>query len=323
MITAMEAARGAGAQISPLDFWSRSAEFDVLHLWGLEPQHRTIARWAQAARKKVLLSALVNYPGWQSWLRYIVSSTAGPARLCKPLLADLDWVTVVNQEQKRYLVKTIRYPKEQVSVVPNVIDDIFFDLGDDSCESISGLKDYVICAGNICKRKNQLSLVRACKQIGVPLLLAGTVLIGEEDYARAVVDAVGDDRNIRWIQGLLPSSRELASAYRHSALFALPSYSEQQPISALEAAACRKPLVLADRPYARQEFYENAALADPDSVHAISVAIRKALDHPEAYCPPASTLEQCRRIYAGAKYLAIYERLVHDSASCERLPSRG
>ena len=36
MIAAMDSARAAGADVAPLDFWRREADFDVLHLWALD-----------------------------------------------------------------------------------------------------------------------------------------------------------------------------------------------------------------------------------------------------------------------------------------------
>jgi glycosyltransferase involved in cell wall biosynthesis len=309
MIGAMESAQAGGADVAPLDFWRREADFDVLHLWGLDLQHSNTVKWAHAAGKKIVLTALVNYPGWKSWLRHLASLAVGPARLRRSMLAMIDCVTVVNQAQARYLVGTVRFPAERVTVVPNLVDDIFFETAGGTDPRGFGIENYVLCAGNICRRKNQLALVGACRKLGVPLLLLGNVLTGEEDYGRAVAEAIAARDGSRWIQGLSPGSVELAGAYWGAVAFALPSHAEQQPISALEAAASGKPLVLGDLPYARQEFYTGAALADPQSVDSIAGALQRALDHPAAHCPPRSVIEQCRKEKVGAAYMAIYQRL--------------
>jgi glycosyltransferase involved in cell wall biosynthesis len=314
MITAMEAARAAGADVAPLDFWRREPDFDVLHLWGLQLQHRYTVKWARAGNKKTVLSVLLPYPGWYSWLRHKASSVVGPARMLKSMLLDIDCITVVNSAQKRYLVDTIGFAAQKVSIVPNVVDDIFFEAAAPTPEGKFGIDNYVLCVGNICRRKNQLALVKACQKSSVPLLLVGEVLTGEEDYGRALTDAMESHSQLRWIKGLPSGSAQLVDAYRHSAVFALPSHLEQQPISALEAAACRKPLVLANRPYAKQEFYENAVLADPDSVESIARAVREALDRPEAHRPLTTILERCRREKVGEAYLSIYQQLAQAPA---------
>lgn len=313
MIAAIESARAAGTDVAPLDFWQREADFDVLHLWGLQ-SHSYTMQWAHAAGKKTVLSALVYYPSWIFSLRHLVSLAVGPARQERTMLANVDCITVVNKAQAKYVVGTMGLHAEKVAVVPNVVEDIFFRQ-ESRAESFSfGIENYVLCVGNICPRKNQLLLVDACRKLGVPLLLVGTVLTGEDDYARAVGEAIATCGSFRWIKGLNPGSVELAAAYQGAAVFALPSYMEHQPISALEAAASGKPLVLADRPYAKQEFYEHASLADPRSADAIAGALREALDRPDAFCPRPSVIEGCRRDKVGAAYTAIYQRLTKGSA---------
>lgn len=314
MIGAMESARSVGADVNPLDFWARDDSFDVLHLWGLSLQHSQTAHWAHLAGKKVLISALVNYPGWQQRLRFFASYLLGPGRLRREMLAWVDGVTVVNEQQKAYLAETLGFPAERVFVVPNIVEDVFFSKDENTSDFDVGLKDYVICTGNVCKRKNQLSLVRACKQIGVPLLIVGDVLLGEENYGRALTGEISSCPSIRWIKGLAPASEYLASAYKRAAVFALPSFAEQQPISALEAAAARKPLLLADRPYAKQELYANAALVDPGSINSIAGALRKILDSPDRYCPPAEILDSCRRAKVGESYASAYKKILGQQA---------
>jgi glycosyltransferase involved in cell wall biosynthesis len=233
MLSAMESARAAGVDIAPLDFWRREPDFDVAHLWGLDLQHHSTVRWASAGNKKIVLSALVSYPGWNTWLRHKVSLAMGPARLRKHMLAEISCITVVNFEQARYLVSTVGFPAEKVTVVPNIVDDIFFAVGSGTEAVTFGLENYVLCVGNICRRKNQLALVNACRKLGVPLLLVGNILTGEELYGHAVEEAIAAGQDFRWIQRLEPGSEAVAGAYRSAAVFALPSYLEQQPISAL------------------------------------------------------------------------------------------
>jgi glycosyltransferase involved in cell wall biosynthesis len=308
MIAALNSALVAGANIAPLDFWRREADFDVLHLWGLELQHAGTAKWAHAAGKKIVLSALVNYPGWKSTLRYKASAWIGPAKLRRPMLSMLDCITVVNDAQARYLIRTVGLPAGKVAIVPNLVEDIFYATEPSAQGDDAGSGNYVLCVGNICRRKNQLNLIGACRNLGVPLLLVGEELAGEEDYGRTVAQIIADS-GFRWLRGLNPGSNELANAYRHASVFALPSHEEAQPISALEAAAARVPLVLGDLAYAKQEFYKNAALANPRSVSAIAAAIRRAMDNPGAHRVPASTIEECRSQRIGAAYSAIYQRL--------------
>jgi glycosyltransferase involved in cell wall biosynthesis len=309
MISAMESARSVGADVLPLDFWSRGESFEILHLWGLDLQHRQAIHWGKLAGKKILISALIGYPGWGSRLRFMASYILGPARLRKQILSWVDGVTVVNLQQKLCLIQTYGFPADSIYVVPNIVEDAFFSRGEEKSDFDVGLEDYVICTGNVCRRKNQLSLAGACKSLGVPLLIVGEVLYGEEAYGKALSDLIACSSNIRWIKGLAPASGNLISAYQGALAFALPSFDEQQPISALEAAACGKPLLLADRPYAKQELYANAALANPDSIKSIGDNLRKVLDSPERYSTPINNMEICRRTRVGESYVDVYNKL--------------
>ena len=76
---------------------------------------------------------------------------------------------------------------------------------------------------------------------------------------------------------LEPGGELLASAYAGAAAFALPSWVEGAPISALEAAAAGCPLVLGDRAGVREYFGALAAYCEPSDPASIRAAIEAAI----------------------------------------------
>ena len=306
MLAAMHAARKAGADVKPLDPWSRDSDFDVLHLWGCDIVHLETAKWARLDGKKLVMSALYPYPSIQARLRYWASLFIGSARFRKPMLSWLSCITVVNQQQARYAIDILGIPEHLILIVPNIVEDIFFEPPEKNIVSQIKVKDYVICTGNICLRKNQLSLIRACQRIGLSLLLIGDTLIGEEAYGNEIEAALNGISDMQWIRGLPPNSPDLVSAYHNSLIFALPSFNEQQPISALEAAAAGKPLLLSNRNFAKQELYTNAALAEPGSVLSIESALREIMKSTRDYKVPINILNKCRREIVGRLYFNAY-----------------
>lgn len=307
MIGAMESARSAGIDIGPLDPWSRHADFDVIHCWGLDAQHLNAVNWARAAQKHIVLSALVGYPTWKALLRRRLPWGRGASEWRTHLLNTVDALTVVSEAQAECLCTMDGVRRECIFVVPNIVADLFLDrwAGLDA-DRPTDLTDYVLTTGNICPRKNQLALVRACRKIGVPLLLVGDVLTGESAYGDAVDAEIAKADTIRWVRRLPAGSRALAAAYANAKLFALPSYAETQPISALEAVAMGKPVLLANRSYARQEYFANPGLADPKSVESISATLRQMLARPEDFQTPRNVVEACRASAVGAAYAAVY-----------------
>jgi glycosyltransferase involved in cell wall biosynthesis len=309
MVDAIGAAHANGVDIKPLDFWSRDDRFTLLHCWGLEPQHETAIKWAKKAHRRVVVSALVNDPGLYSTIRFIGSYFFGPGRMRLSMMRNIDAITVVNDRQKQFLMSMTGFPSSKIYVIPNIVKDIFYT----PPKAVQGfdlvLSDYVLCVGNICIRKNQLKLVQACKKLGVPLLLVGGVITGEEKYGALVEASIKGEPSIRWLKELPSGSSQLAFAYEKAAAFVLPSLHEQQPISALEAAAARKPILLGDRPYSRQKYFQGAAVVEPTSVSAIAAGLRRVLNMRGLYCPPLEIISECRSSSVGNKYTEVYNML--------------
>lgn len=172
-----------------------------------------------------------------------------------------------------------------------------------------GIDNYVLSTGNICPRKNQLALVRACRSLGVPLLLAGNPIPGEEEYARVISEEMNGIPGMRWIKGLTAGSPELAMLYCRAALFALVSHEETQPISALEAVAAGKALLLADRPYAKQEFFSGVMTVNPKSIDAIKKGLKILLSIPKIDAANRNNISQCRFSAVGEGYANVFKKI--------------
>lgn len=306
MLSALEAARGAGVDAQKLDPWSRDSEFDVLHVWGLELAHTQAVRWAKAAGKKVVMTALLPYLTPRAWLGRAKSWLTGRARAQSELLSWVDALVVVNEKQADTAHVMFGLDRENIHVAPNIIEPIYFE--ELTSRQTDSSRDYVLCTGNVCRRKNQLTLAKACIEAGRDLLVIGDVLTGEERYAEEFQHLVRQSTRIRWTHGMPSGSRQLVEGYRMARCFALISHQETQPISLLEAAATGSGLVIANRPYAKQEFYSNAALADERSVRSVAEALERVWLHPENFMPPRKVLDRCTATAVGRAYAEVYRR---------------
>lgn len=310
MLDAINSVKSHSIDIKPLDFWSREADFDILHFWGLTLEHYNTVRWAKLANKKTIISILTSYP---SWINYLKSYISTEMRFKKKILDNVDIITVVNQGQKDYLTNLLNISHKKIHIIPNIINDIYFH--PEQTKKIDGdfyhKKDYIISTGNICKRKNQLLLVEACKASNTPLILVGKTLTGEENYAKKIESFIEKNGRVQWIKGLKQNSPELVSAYQNSIGFALPSDSETQPISALEAVALGKPLILANKPYAKQVHYQNAYLVNTKKISSILKAIDALKTEPAKYITPKENILNLSKNKIGAKYTEIYMDLIN------------
>ena len=307
MLNALQAAGSVGVNIERFDAWSRSNDFDVLHFWGMGVQHLNNIDWTKRSGKKVVLSVLTPYATSRFLLRGWVSRIVSQGKILQQMLSLVDAITVVNTGQKEYLLRVYNYPEECVFVVPNIVEDIFYD----TAPTDNGLGEkfskgaYVVCSGNLCTRKNQLMLVKACIAGDIPLVLVGGILTGEESYGQQVIELISGKDNIKWLDHLRAGSPELSSIIKNAGVFALVSHYEQQPISALEAVAAGVQVVMSDRPFSHQLFYENACLVDPDSEKSILGGVARALQQKDTVVN--KNIQNCKTEKVGMAYRDVYE----------------
>ena len=140
-------------------------------------------------------------------------------------------------------------------------------------------QDYVICAGFISSLKNQLRLIRALRNTGLTLLLAGAKVRTHRSYYYRVrwEAARGDPRVL--MMGRI-SQEELASAYAAAKVVVLPSWFETCGMACLEGAACGANVVITNRGYTREYFGNFAWYCDPSSVSSIRQAVLSAYEAP-------------------------------------------
>jgi len=306
MLSAFDALQKIGVDCRKTDFWSRDNSFDIAHFWGFGFPHYENFRWAKTSKKKIVMTVLLPYQESRlSGMKLALSRLVHRQRFLYEQMQLAHRIVVVNDVQKNVCCSYYRMPPEKVAIIPNIVTNNFFEA---PASVPSKEKPYILSTGNICRRKNQVALCKAAIRSSTDLVIIGKILPGEEAYANEFRALAESSPNIRWIPGLDANSGELAGYYHGCAGFALPSYEETQPISLLEARACRKPLLTADRPYAKQSFYSGAITVDPDSVDSISRGLqllRSKGEYPVSGddvifpCRDTSVAEAYKNVYAG------------------------
>lgn len=302
-----EALRLVGVDARPLDWWSRDEQFEVLHVWGLELQHLSLVRFAKDYGKKVVLTPLLPYVTPMSRLHHFAGLIKGRTRLLMKLLQCVDVLFVVNRLQADAAMKLYGFPSHSIEVVPTILDPLFFDMKT-SPAPFDVPNVYVVCAGNISPRKNQIRLARAALRAGCSVIFVGNAMGGEEAYAKEFLSIVAANPNLKWYRWL--SWEDLYGVLRHAAAIALPSFQECQPASCLEAVALQKPLLMADQPYAHQEFFERALTVDAKSEESIAAGLLQLLANPSRYTPRLELVNECRPDFIGQKLRGIFEWLL-------------
>jgi glycosyltransferase involved in cell wall biosynthesis len=310
MLSTFQAVLDAGVDAEKMDVWSRDNDFDILHVWGFDNVHQVAVYYAKKSEKKVVITSLFqDFNSVSRIIRHNLSRYVGPVRHMLKLAQMADSIVVVNEMEVDIATKYFNIPSSKITYIPNIVNQKYYDIVNTPSDFM-GLSNYVLCTGNVCVRKNQLNLVKACKLNGVSLMILGNALLGEDEYCQQVQQLVNETENIIWIKGIKENDDQLLNAYKNCSLFALPSLQEQGPISAYEALACGCKVVIAERKYAYQGYYQNVERVDPFSVRDIARGILKVLNDGEKYIPAKGIMDPSKAKNVGLKYKEVYERLV-------------
>ncbi len=294
------------------DPWLNNLDFDIAHFWGLGFTNFDNIIWSKNNGKKIVLSVLVPfYDGYSDKIRNWLSSKFGAIKYFNQILQKVDIFTVVSAEQKFSLEKLYNISSEKIVVIPNIINEIFYDnLNKKIQNAITLPKDYIISIGNICARKNQLNTALAALDLNINAVFVGEIIEENSKTSKQFVDLLNSkSKSLFHINKLTPNSLELVSLINNSSGFVLPSYNETQPISILEALALNKPVVTSKKTFSKQYPYSELILVDPNSINSIKQGIQLMLNSKNNNSRNIINLDQFREESVASKYFEVYKKI--------------
>ncbi|HVA47243.1 MAG TPA: glycosyltransferase [Pirellulales bacterium] len=265
------------------------ATADCLHLFGSEPEHLTVLQAARQRSIPVVLSPIAWFDLASCWREPWSLSQRGLAcvkflvRAAFPALASwrrrlyhsVDLLLPNSQAEADQLIRYFQVPPHRIRIVPNGAERRFSSAEAEPFAAKVGCRDFILYAGRIEPRKNQLTFLRAMEGIVVPIIVLGSVVPEHEAYFEACQRTAG--RNVQFIAGLGHDDPLLASAYAACGCLVLTSWYETPGLVALEAAMSGTPLVLPRGGCAREYFGDLAAYVSPGDVDGIRRAVLDAL----------------------------------------------
>ena len=267
----------------------RLAQSDCLHLFGSAAEHLPVVRTARRHDVPVVLSTiawfdLASYWSQPRWLPGRLRAAAGfVARAGCPRLPSwrrrlyqaVDLALPNSNAEAEQLVRYFGLPYERIHVVPNGAAVRFADADPQPFAELVGTVGFVLCAGRIEPRKNQLGLLKAMRGTNVPIVILGDVVPGCESYARACRKIAGPE--VRFVERFDHDDPMLESAYAACGCLVMPSWYETPGLAALEAAMTGTPLVLPHGGSAREYFGDDATYVKPGHHRAIRHAVFAAI----------------------------------------------
>jgi len=210
-----------------------------------------------------------------SWARYIIMK-GGSARQREVL----EWASHLmpgSKTEMKHIEEKFGgcYP---YTVVPHGVEPWFAQGVPDEFVQKYGLKDFVLSiSAGFSYRKNQLSLIRALKGSGIPLvILAGARSKAEQSYYNRCRREADDH-----VLFLPPMPQEdLVSVYKAAKVFALPSLFETPGLVYLEAAAAGCNVVATEVGSAKEYLGDLAWYCNPYDIDSIRQAVLEAYNAP-------------------------------------------
>ncbi|HHY83109.1 MAG TPA: glycosyltransferase family 4 protein [Clostridiales bacterium] len=248
-------------------------DFDLIHIFNCTrlPEAYSFYKNAIIQKKKIVITPIFIDMHW-----YYRNS---PARLAawraenimrREMLQGCHML-LPNSQLELQWIKNILFVDTPAKIIYHGVDPLFFAGDENWFYKKYGLKDFILCAGRLSPIKNQLSLIRAVKGMGIPIVLIGPV----NNKAYALKCAEESEGCVKYIPEL--SQNELASAYRAALVHVQPSWFETAGLASLEAAASGTPVVITSRGAAQEYFGNMAVYVEPDSLDSISNGVRAAM----------------------------------------------
>ncbi len=312
-----------GVEIQFFNPWNDKLEaFDILHTFGSVKDCLDMIKTAKVLGVKTVLSTICWY-SWQSaWGIYtqpdkrLQSMTHQFAKTFFPVWPSLrksmmevsDLLYPNSECEARQLSRYFMMPKDKIFVVPNGVDPVFETASPDPFVHEYGLKNFILCVGRIEPRKNQLNMIRALKNIKVPLVFIGDYVHQYRDYYIACRREA--DSNVFFLQCMPHDSNLLASAYAACNTFLLASWLETPGLAALEAGLAGAKVVITSEGATREYFANYATYVSPVGLKQIREMTLRAYESPRNN----NLRDHIRRNYlwerAAEKTLEGYQRLL-------------
>ena len=288
-----ESLENMGVTVKLFDQWNDNLiDYEILHVFGSLKDCAGIIRVARKSGLKVCVSSIF----WTDIRRFM-----GEFTLKSKIISLMHHVTksvfpyfpsgrrevftsadliLPNSESEAYQIK--RYfgvERKKFFVVPNGVDARFKDAQPDEFVKKYNIKDFILYAGRIEPRKNQLNFIRAMKKFkNSPIVFVGDHTLEHREYYDACIKEKTE--NMFFLGYIDHESSLFASLYGAAKIFCLTSWFETPGLAALEAAAAGKNIVITPYGSTKDYFGDLVLYAYPQNLTDIRNKVEEAFTRP-------------------------------------------
>jgi glycosyltransferase involved in cell wall biosynthesis len=265
------------------------ADFRCLHLFGTAAEFLPVVESARRSGIEVVLTPESwqaddrgPYPrGWlqktATWLRKAGRGVYSRTPVWqRELYAAVDLLLPNSNVEAQQIVRRFKLPLDRIRVVPHGVDPRLAEADAEIFCQHAGVRDFVLYAGTIEPKNQQLGFLWAMKNVDIPVVILGDVAPQCQWYADECRRVAGS--RVHFFPRFAGSDPRMASAYAACSCLVVGSGVAAPERIALAAGVSGTPLVLFEGGCGSEYFGQQAVYVRPDDVPGIRRGVQAALD---------------------------------------------
>lgn len=223
---------------------------------------------------KVIARVFLNREFNRGTIIYLIN---GHKRLQRRIVEMTDVFLPNSESEMQRVAKDFNLKEYNYVSVANAVDVNKFDYENVVVSpDLEKYRDCVLCVARIEGRKNQLNVVRACKDLPYTLVFVGKAGTNSQKY---YAQCKAEANNRTYFTGPIPHE-QLPQLYKLAKVHVLASWMETPGLSSLEAGIMRTNIVATKKGDPEDYFKEFAYYCEPDDLQSIHDAIKNAYEQP-------------------------------------------
>lgn len=237
-----------------------SKQYDLVHLWSY-PNETMLNALRTQLNAKILLSTMMPNAGKRNIVnKMILRHGIRLAKRIKHLgirsifknYDNMDAVIVLSPLEKEYFIDVWQIPGEKIFVVPNGIDEIFFN---NNSEPI--YFDGILQIGAITQIKNSVEVARVAKLAKIKIKFIGDFRLSDKFYKDSFMKEI-DNKYVFW-NGPVHEKKEIVRHMKGCKGIIQPSIWESFSLVASEALVINQKVMITDAPNLRNIYGDSVS----------------------------------------------------------------
>ena len=271
-----------GIQVDLFNHWTRTKDFDILHVFGATYETARLIESVKRIGKKVVVSTIFDsskpFFYWWLWRRFDKLIPIDTTYTMRKKIFDMADILVAGSKyEARLLSAYFGIDNHKIRILPWGIDGKYFENANSQLFTKKyGLEGFILMVSRVLPYKGQVRLIQAVEGTDLNVVFVGPL---DPTFSEENKEFLNLIKRYEWAHYLGPIGLDdplLASAYKAAKVHVLPSLLEYPGAVTLEAAACGTAVASGKYPVLYEYVGENIYYLNPKSLTSIRATVLKA-----------------------------------------------